>query len=69
MKRLAAILAALPETSRYLVDLGEEAVDYATHGSDGAPMVARTSRTIYGVINASDYWSSTPSYQTLAYSG
>lgn len=65
----ASILAALPGTSRYLVDLGEEAVDYATYGSDGAPMVARTSRTLYGVINASDYWSSTPSYQTLAYSG
>ena len=67
-ERPVRVLATLPGTDRYLVNLGEQAVDYPTELSDGTPTVMKTARTLYGVMDAADYWSSTPNYQTLNYS-
>lgn len=66
--RPVRILAALPGTDRYLADLGEQAVSYQGRGSDGTPATIQTARPLYGLIDAADYWSSSPDYQTLAYS-
>ena len=67
-ERPVRILASLPGTEQYLVEMGEQAVDYHTELSDGTPTVMKTSRPLYGVMDAADYWSSSPNYQTLNYS-
>ena len=48
--------------------MGEQAVDYPTKASDGTPTVVKATRPLYGLIDTADYWSSSPDYQTLAYS-
>lgn len=67
-ERRVRVLASLPGTEQYLVEMGEQAVDYHTELSDGTPTVMKTSRPLYGVMDAADYWSSSPNYQTLNYS-
>lgn len=66
--RPVRILATLPGTDRYLVEMGEQAMDYPTKTSDGTPTVVKAARPLYGLIDTADYWSSSPDYQTLAYS-
>lgn len=67
-ERRVRVLASLPGTEQYLVEMGEQAVDYHTELSDGTPTVMKTSRPLYGVMDAADYWSSSPNYLTLNYS-
>lgn len=67
-ERRVRVLASLPGTEQYLVEMGEQAVDYHTELSDGTPTVMKTARPLYGVMDAADYWSSSPNYQTLNYS-
>lgn len=66
--RPVRILATLPGTDRYLVEMGEQAVDYPTKTSDGTPTVVKATRPLYGLIDTADYWSSSPDYQALTYS-
>lgn len=66
--RPVRILAPLPGTDRYLVEMGEQAVDYPTKTSDGTPTVVKATRPLYGLIDTADYWSSSPDYQALTYS-
>ncbi len=67
-ERRVRVLASLPGTEQYLVEMGEQAVDYPTELSDGTPTVMKTARPLYGVMDAADYWSSSPNYLTLNYS-
>lgn len=67
-ERRVRVLASLPGTEQYLVEMEEQAVDYHTELSDGTPTVMKTARPLYGVMDAADYWSSSPNYQTLNYS-
>lgn len=66
--RPVRILTTLPGTDRYLVEMGEQAVDYPTKTSDGTPTVVKATRPLYGLIDTADYWSSSPDYQALTYS-
>lgn len=68
-ERPVRILAAIPGTSQYLVKAGEEKVTCQTTQPDGTPLAATTARTVYGIIDAADYWASNPAYRTISNAG
>lgn len=62
------VLAKIPGTNQYLVDMGDEAVEMETRQDDGTSMYVTTSRIIYGIIDVEDYWASNPEYSVIKFS-
>ncbi|MEG1275580.1 MAG: hypothetical protein RSD27_07805 [Ruthenibacterium sp.] len=58
------ILAATE--SDYLVVMEEKPIQYASTGSDGAPMVIDSSYALYALLSKEDYRASNPNYREIA---